>query len=93
MPEQGPTALRVGERLTVRVLKQNKPLAGFVLGAVAEGDKKGLLKTTDADGRVTFTLARAGRWLLRGTELRPSRSADTDWDSDFVTLTFAVRPE
>ena len=33
-------------------------------------------------------MARAGKWLLRGTELRSSNKPGTDWESDFTTLLF-----
>jgi hypothetical protein len=35
-------------------------------------------------------LDKAGRWLLRGTDLRESTKKDIDWESDFTTLTIEV---
>jgi len=58
---------------------------------VREGDAHGTLKSTDAEGRVTFRLDRAGRWMLRGTDLRRSAKPQTDWESDFTTLTLVAR--
>jgi len=92
VPEKDPTALRPGDELPVRLLQDGKPLANFPLGLVGEKDKQGLLRTTDAEGRVTFTLARAGRWLVRATQLRRSSKPGTDWESDFTTVTLEVRP-
>jgi uncharacterized GH25 family protein len=91
VPDKDPTALRPGDELPLRVLADGKPLANFPLGLVREGDKKGLLRATDAEGRVTFHLDRSGRWLLRGTQLRRSSKPETDWESDFTTLTLEVR--
>lgn len=90
VPEKDPTALRVGDEFPVRVLKQGAPLAGFPVGLVCEGDKHGTLQKTNTEGRVTFKLSKAGRWLLRGTELRKATQPESDWESDFTTLTFAV---
>lgn len=90
VPEKDPTALRIGDEFPVRVLKQGAPLAGFPLGLVCEGDKHGRLQKTDAEGRALFRLSKAGRWLLRGTELRKATQPESDWESDFTTLTFAV---
>jgi len=91
VPEQDPTSLRQGNELSVRVLRGGKPAASFPVGLVREGDPQGTLKTTDASGRARFRLDRAGRWLLRGTDLHRSSKPETDWESDFTTLTFVVR--
>lgn len=91
VPEKDPTALRVGDELPVRVLKNGAPLVDFSLGIVREGRTHRAFKKTDANGRAVFKLARAGKWLLRGTELRSSNRAGTDWESDFTTLLFEVQ--
>ena len=90
VPEKDPTALRPGDEFPVRVLRNGKPLPEFALNAVAAGEVKGETHRTDADGRVTFMLAKAGRWLLRGTDIRKATGADADWESDFATLTLEV---
>ena len=91
VPEKDPTALHSGDELPVRVLLHGKPFPSFPVGLVREGDPHGTLRRTDEAGRVTFRLDRAGRWLLRGTDLRRSSKPRTDWESDFTTLTFHVR--
>ncbi len=95
VPERDPTALRPGDELPVRVLRAGKPFAGFPVGLVREGEEHGLLQTTDAEGRTTFRLAQKGRWLLRGTDLRPAAkpgpAPTVAWESDFTTLTFEIR--
>jgi uncharacterized GH25 family protein len=91
VPEKDPTTLKAGDDFPVRVLKDGKPFAGFSLNAVNAGQPKGMTRQTDSDGRVTFRLDAAGRWLLRGTDIRKSTQPDTDWESDFVTLTLEVK--
>ena len=91
VPEKDPTSLRPGEELPVRVLRQGQPLPTFAVGLVRQGDHHGLLKTTDGQGRVAFPIAKAGRWLLRATEVRRTARSEADWESDFTTLTFEVR--
>lgn len=91
VPEKDPTALKAGDDFPVRVLKDGKPFAGFSLNAISAGETKGETRKTDADGRVTFRVSAAGRWLLRGTDIRRSSQPDTDWESDFTTLTFEVK--
>jgi uncharacterized GH25 family protein len=90
VPEKDPTALRAGDDFPMRVLKDGKPLASFSLGIFAEGDTKGSIKKTDAAGRVSFRVDKAGRWLLRGTDLHKSTNKDIDWGNDFTTVTFEV---
>ena len=87
VPENDPTAMKAGDELSVRVLRDGAPLAGLSVNAVAANESKGETRQTDADGRVTFRLNKPGPWLLRGTDIRKSSKPDTDWESHFVTLT------
>ena len=91
VPEKDPTAIKADDEFPVRVLRDGAPLPGFSLNAVAANETKGETRQTDADGRVTFRLNKAGAWLLRGTDIRKSSKPDTDWESHFVTLTLQVQ--
>ena len=91
IPEKDPTALRAGDEFAVRVLRNGAPLGDFSLGIVREGRTNRAFKKTDAAGRAVFKVARAGKWLLRGTELRSSNKPAADWESDFTTLSFEVK--
>jgi uncharacterized GH25 family protein len=90
VPESDPTALRVGDSFTVRLLWQGKPFAGLGVGAVGAAPAKAALGKTDDSGRVSFVLDRPGAWLLRATYLRPSTVRTGEWDSVFTTLTVEV---
>ena len=87
VPEKDPTTLHEGDEIVVRVLKNGAPYADFSLNAVAAGETKGEQRKTDSTGRVVFRLNKPGQWLLRGTDLRKSAKPETDWESDFATLT------
>lgn len=91
LPEKDPTALRSGEDLPVRVLRNGQPAAAFAVGLLGPGNAHGILKITDGEGRAAFPIARVGRWLLRATDVRRSTRPEADWESDFATLTFEVR--
>lgn len=91
VPEKDPTALHPGDELPVRVLREGKPFPSFPVGLVREGDPHDTVQRTDAEGRATFRLDRAGRWLLRGTDLRRSSKPSLEWESDFTTLTLEVK--
>ena len=90
VPEKDPTTLHVGDDFPVRVLRDGAALSDFSLGVLATGESKGTIRKTDAAGRASFRLDKAGRWLLRGTDLRKSTKPDVDWESDFATLTIEV---
>ena len=91
VPEKDPTILKPGDDFSVRVLKEGKPFADFALNAVTAGETKGDSRKTDSNGRITFHVGKEGRWLLRGTDIRKSNKAESDWESDFTTLTFEVK--
>jgi len=91
MPEKDPTALRANDALPVRVLKDGAPLSNFSVGIVREGNTLARFARTDKEGRATFRLARKGRWMFRGTDLRQSTKPDLEWESDFTTMTPEVR--
>lgn len=90
IPEKDPTGLQVGDELPVRILKGGAPHKDFAVNAVAAGETQGKTLKTDTEGRVVFRFDKAGQWLLRGTDVRKSAKPETDWESDFATLTLAV---
>jgi uncharacterized GH25 family protein len=90
VPLANPTTLKVGDEFGVRVLKNGNPFPNFPLSVVLGGQSQGTFRTTDSEGSAVFHLARAGRYLLRGTDLRRSSKADIEWESDFTTLTIEV---
>lgn len=101
VPERDPTTLRPGDTLRVRLVRAASnvavapgglPLPFTTVGVVGPGlPAVGMPRRTDAVGRVAFVVPRAGRYLLRATVLRRATAADLDWESDFATLTVAVR--
>lgn len=101
LPERDPTALRAGDTLRVRVVRSagagidapgGVPVPYTAVGLVGPGvPAGGLLRRADAVGRASFVLPRAGRYLVRATVLRRATAPGLDWESDFATVTVAVR--
>jgi hypothetical protein len=91
VPGKNPAAIKPGEAFPVKVLKDGAPLANFPVSIVFAEDPHSEVQSTDNDGVATFKIARPGKYLLRGTNLRPSTKPDVEWESDFTTLTIQVR--
>ena len=85
-------ALTVGAEAVFEVLRDGQPLAGFNVELVNERSPIGLWHRTDAQGRIRARLPLAGRWLLRGTDLRIAGSGATRFESWFITYAFEVGP-
>lgn len=91
VPERDPTELRAGEVFPVRVLRAGTPLAGFTIAFVSAGETHEHVVVTDGLGRASAPLGLAGRWLLRGTDLRRTAGEDREWVSDVTTLLVNVK--
>lgn len=87
LPASDPTALSVGDTLSLRLLWRGQPLSELAVGAVAAAPAKPTLAKTDGEGRVAFVLSKAGPWLIRATLIRSSTARPGEWDSVFSTLT------
>lgn len=84
--------LRVGDTLQVQVLFDGKPLAGQMMELRSDLSPLGIWRQSDEQGRVSFPLALAARWLLRGINLRASPTDAKRWESDFITVALEVMP-
>lgn len=92
VPETDPYMLAPGDKLTVRLLYQGKPLEGALVMALDDVDAaKPQQVRSAADGSATFVLPRSGRWLVKAVHMiRAPRDAAADWESFWASLTFAV---
>jgi hypothetical protein len=84
-------APKVGAEASFQLLRDGRPIVDFPVEFVNEASPLGLWQRTDAQGRVTMKLPLPGRWLLRGTELRPPPDAQTPWLSWFVAYSFEAQ--
>ena len=84
--------IRAGDALAFQVLRDGAPIAGLPVELVGELSPLGIWRKTDAEGRVRVTLPIAGRWILRGVDLRVSRQSADEWESWFVVLGFDAQP-
>ena len=84
--------IRAGDELTFQVLRDGAPIADLPVELIGNLSPLGIWRKTDAEGRVRLTLPLAGRWVLRGVDLRVSRQSADEWESWFVVLGFDARP-
>jgi hypothetical protein len=87
----GDQPVATGQPISFQVLRDGKPLAQFPVELVSERSPLGIWRQTDAQGMLQHTLPFAGRWLLRGTDLRLSAERPDTWESRFVTLALETR--
>jgi len=90
VPDVDPTAGAAPFR--GRVLYGGKPLAGALVVALWHDDPSlRLTARSDAQGGFTFTLPRAGVWLVKSVHMvRDWFFSRADWDSLWASLTFEV---
>ncbi len=91
IPATDPTIVRAGGALTVQLLAEGKPVSGAQVSAVS--GEKPVSVQTDKDGRATFTIDRAGAWLIKTVHMvRMPQPAEAEWESYWVTLAFHTAP-
>jgi hypothetical protein len=88
--ESGLQTIRPGDPLVFRVLRDGAPLPDFAVELRGDRSRFGIWRKTDAEGRVHIEAPLAGKWLLRGTDLRLSDDGLDIWESRFVTLAFEI---
>ena len=91
VPTRDPTSLQAGDTLPLLVLRHGVRAAQFAVGALRAGEQQARFYQTDGKGVARVVLPNEGLWLLNGTDLRRSQKPGLEWESDFATLTIAVR--
>lgn len=95
MPLTDPLAMSPGDTLGVRVMFEEKPLAGALLKAWHKHDDQTLIirSMTSTDGSARFNLPFSGAWMISVVHMVPAVAAkDADWDSLWGNLTFVMPP-
>ena len=88
--ERNPYATGADRDLPVRLLYENRPLAGALVVAINRlNPAEKLSARTDAEGRVRLRLRPAGLWLIKAVHMVPAPAdAHADWNSFWASLTF-----
>ena len=92
VPLVDPTRASIDEAFVVQLLRAGQPLANFPVVAIVGSKTPSQFVTTDGEGKASFKLNKAGRWLLTATEVRESTKPGLEYESDFATMLVMVRP-
>ncbi|MEO5761550.1 MAG: DUF4198 domain-containing protein [Vicinamibacteria bacterium] len=92
VPLSDPTRLAQGEEFVVQLLQSGQPFANFPIVAIFDKKTKSVFVTTDGEGKASFKLEKAGRWLMTATQVRETTKAGLEFESDFATMLVMVRP-
>lgn len=93
VPLVNPLLMSPGDKLTVQLLFEGKPLAGALFKAWHQHDDQTLMirATSSPDGFASFNLPYAGPWMISVVHMVSANDTKaTDWESLWGNLTFVV---
>lgn len=99
IPLQNPYDLSVGEKLSVKLLFNGKPVknqlvyasyAGYHSHSDSGGHVEAISSRTDENGMVSIELSKEGHWYVRTIYMVKSNEAGVDYESNWATLTFEI---
>jgi uncharacterized GH25 family protein len=90
--ERNPYTMAAGGDLPVRLTYEDRPLAGALIVAINRANPmEKLAARSGQDGRVRFTLPRAGMWLIKAVHMVDAPAgAGAEWASYWASLTFEL---
>jgi len=94
VPQENPYTLKRGDKLSVIVLFEGKPLSNSTLHAYNKNGKRifAEITKTDSDGRATFKLDHSGKWIIRLVNMRRCDNCkNAEWESFWASFTFAMK--
>jgi len=91
--ERNPYTVGPNQDLPVRLIYENRPLAGALVVAINRlKPTEKLSARTDNDGRVRLALRPGGMWLIKAVHMVPAPAgAHAEWASYWASLTFELR--
>ncbi len=96
IPNNNPYALTKGDKLSLRLLKEGKPLTNQMVHYCSRsnaGNHSAVEKSTRTDENGTFTieLDQVGSWYVASINMVETAEENIDYVSNWATLTFEVR--
>lgn len=99
IPIGDPTAAKVGDRVTFRLLQDGQPYAGAKIEYSSEHEHNHAADhaheheyaRTCTDGLISFVVDHPGLWVVNGVVMEPAREGlKADWESWWASITFGV---
>jgi len=90
--DRNPYLMTPGQRLGVRLLYRDQPLAGALVVALNQRDPMARVAArSDKAGHVTLKLTEAGPWLIKAVHMIPAPDGSaSQWASYWASLTFEL---
>lgn len=99
--EQNPSAVKVGDDMSIQVLYEGKPLQDQLVyvsyASHEEVENAGLRKNsvytlkTDENGRAVFNITQKDKWYIQLIHMQKIIDDDADYESNWSTITFEIK--
>ena len=93
MPEQNPYQLKVGSRVSFKILFKGKPVFGARVKVWNRHSNRTVVQNiySQQDGVIETHISNPGTWMVSVVKMIPSTDPKADWESFWGTLVFGVR--
>ena len=91
--EQNPATLKVGSKVSFKIVYQGKPLFGARVSVWNRYNNRTTRQPifTQQDGRIETHISNPGPWMVSVVKMIPSKDPKADWESYWGSLTFGVK--
>ncbi len=92
IPEQNPFTLKVGDRVSFRILYEGKPLFGAKVRMWNRHDNRTNVQNifSQQDGVIETHISNKGAWMISVVKMVPSKDPKADWQSYWSSLVFGI---
>jgi uncharacterized GH25 family protein len=91
--EQNPATLKVGQKVSFKIMFEGKPLFGARVSVWNRYNNRTTRQPifTQQDGRIETHISNPGPWMVSVVKMVPSKDSKADWESYWGSLTFGVK--
>lgn len=91
--EQNPASLKVGDKVSFRIMFQGKPLFGARVSVWNRYNNRTTRQPifTQQDGRVETHISNPGPWMVSVVKMVSAKDSKADWRSYWGSLTFGIK--
>lgn len=91
--EQNPATLKVGSKVSFKLMFEGKPLFGARVSVWNRHNNRTTRQPifTQQDGRIETHISNPGPWMVSVVKMVPSKDPKADWQSYWASLTFGIK--